>query len=46
MTLGASAAAVCRPDLATKTLLGGLLFLAYYGVFMLALLWLAPGYIE
>lgn len=46
MTLGAIAAAACRPDLATKTFVGGLLFLLYYGVFMLALLWSAPGYIE
>ena len=46
MALGAIAAAVCRPDLATKTLVGGLLFLGYYGLFMLGLRWLAPGYIE
>ena len=46
MTLGAIAAAACRPDLATKTFVGGLLFLVYYGVFMFALLWSAPGYIE
>ena len=46
MALGAIAAAVCRPDLATKTLVGGLLFLGYYFLFMLGLRWLAPGYIE
>jgi hypothetical protein len=46
MTLGAIAAAACRPDLIPNSFIGGLLFFAYYGVFMLALLWSAPGYIE
>ncbi|MEP7181924.1 MAG: lycopene cyclase domain-containing protein [Betaproteobacteria bacterium] len=46
MALGVIAGAVCRPDLATETLIGGLLFFFYYAVFMLALLWSAPGYIE
>lgn len=46
MALGAIAAAMCRPDLARKTVLGGGLFAAYYAAFMLGLLWSAPGYIE
>jgi hypothetical protein len=43
--LGAIASVVCRPGLRTKTVVGGLLFLAIYAVFMLGLKWLAPGYI-
>ena len=43
---GAAASAVCRPDLAMKTMIGGFLFLALYWVFMLALRSSAPGYIE
>ena len=35
MTLGALAALLCRPDLATKIYLGGVLFLAFYTVFLL-----------
>jgi len=46
MLVGAVATAVCRPDLRTKALVGGGLFLAYYLVFMLALLVSAPGYVE
>lgn len=46
MITGAVAAVLCRPDLRMKTLVGGTLFLGYYVVFMLALKWLAPGYIE
>jgi len=46
MFAGAVAAILCRPDLMTKTLVGGGLFLGYYLIFMLALKWLAPGYIE
>ena len=46
MTAGAGATVLCRPDLAIKTLIGGLLFLGYYGVFMLGLTFGAPGYIE
>ena len=46
MALGAAAAGWCRPDLLTKTLGGGLLFLAYYAVFMLGLVITTPGYVE
>ncbi|MFZ5589987.1 MAG: lycopene cyclase domain-containing protein [Pseudomonadota bacterium] len=46
MALGALAAVLCRPDLALNTLVGGLLFLALYTVFLLGLKWSAPGYIE
>jgi hypothetical protein len=46
MTIGAVATIVCRPDLKTKTWVGGLLFLGYYVVFLLGLEWTAPGYIE
>ena len=46
MAVGAMFAVFCRPDLAPNTLVGGLLFLALYTVFLLALKWSAPGYIE
>ena len=46
LALGALAAVACRPDLRKNTLLGGLLFLGLYAVFMLGLRWFAPGYIE
>ena len=46
LALGAAANVACRPDLARNTLIGGLLFLGYYALFMLALAWFAPGYIE
>lgn len=46
MALGALATIACRPDLALNTLVGGLLFLALYTVFLLGLKWSAPGYIE
>ncbi len=46
MTMGAAATAVCRPDLKFKTLVGGVLFAAYYAIFMLLLETSAPGYIE
>lgn len=45
MLLGAGGTAVCRPDLVRNTVIGGMLFLAYYLLFMLGLEWLAPGYI-
>lgn len=32
--------------LSPKSLLGGLLFLGYYLVFVLGLVWSAPGYVE
>jgi hypothetical protein len=46
MVLGAIAAVLCRPDLKANTLLGGVLFLALYSMFLLGLKWAAPGYIE
>ena len=46
MVLGAIAAVLCRPDLRSNTLVGGVLFLALYSIFMLGLKWSAPGYIE
>jgi hypothetical protein len=46
MTIGAVATVICRPDLKTKTWVGGLLFLCYYVAFLLGLEWTAPGYIE
>ena len=46
MILGAIANVLCRPDLKIKTWIGGLLFLIYYTVFLAALEWSAPGYID
>ena len=46
MIIGAAANIFCRPDLARKTWVGGVLFLLYYIVFLLGLEWTAPGYIE
>ena len=46
MAAGAGAAVLCRPDLGAKTLYGGLLFLAFYAIFMIGLRFSAPGYIE
>ena len=46
MAAGAIAATLCRPDLKTKTLLGGGIFLLYYLVFLTGLELTAPGYIE
>lgn len=46
LTVGAIASVVCRPDLRRKTLIGGLLFLGLYGIFMLGLRWFSPGYID
>lgn len=46
MILGAIALIFCRPDLTSNTLIGGLLFLALYTVFLIGLKWSAPGYIE
>lgn len=45
MAAGAVATTFCRPDLLHKTWVGGLLFLAYYTVFLVGLEWTAPGYI-
>ena len=46
MVIGATASVICRPGLIGKTLLGGLLFLGLYAVFMIGLKWFAPGYIQ
>lgn len=46
MMLGAIAPVLCRPDLKSATLLGGILFLALYTIFLFGLKWSAPGYIE
>lgn len=46
MISGAIAAVLCRPDLKWNTLIGGALFLVIYLVFLQALKWSAPGYIE
>ncbi len=45
LVAGAIASVLCRPDLAGKTLVGGLLFFGLYALFMLGLVWLTPGYI-
>lgn len=45
LVAGAVAAAICRRDLAGRSLLGGALFTAFYAAFMWGLEWLAPGYI-
>lgn len=44
--VGALASGLCRPDLWRNTLVGGLVFLALYAVFLLGLKSLWPGYIE
>lgn len=46
MVLSAIAAVTCRPDLKSNTLLGGVLFLTLYSIFLLGLKWSAPGYVE
>ena len=46
LVIGGVASVICRPDLEGKILISGVLFLGLYAVFMLGLLWLAPGYIE
>jgi len=46
MFAGAVATILCRPDLKRKTWIGGLLFLAYYAIFLAGLEWSAPGYID
>lgn len=46
MFLGAVANVLCRPDLKSKTWIGGGLFLVYYAAFVLGLEWLSPGYID
>lgn len=46
MLLGAGATVFCRPDLRPNTLIGGILFLVLYTVFMVGVEWSAPGYID
>ncbi|MBM3357817.1 MAG: hypothetical protein FJY54_08830 [Betaproteobacteria bacterium] len=46
MIAGAVANVLCRPDLMRNTLIGGLLFLGFYTVFLTGLEWTAPGYIK
>lgn len=46
MLAGAIVAVLCRPDLKANTLVGGVLFLVIYMIFLLGLKWSAPGYIE
>lgn len=46
MLVGAIANALCRPDLKRKSLIGGLLFLGIYIIYLVGLEWSAPGYID
>lgn len=46
MLAGGVATALCRPDLAGRTLAGGSLFVAYYLVFVAGIEVTAPGYVE
>ncbi len=46
MAVGTIATMLCRPDLMTKTWIGGVLFLVYYAIFLTGLEWSAPGYID
>ena len=46
MAAGAGAAVLCRPDLAARTMAGGLLFFGFYAIFMLGLVFVVPGYID
>lgn len=46
MLVGAVTTILCRPDLKTKTWIGGIVFMIYYAVFVLGLEWLSPGYVE
>jgi hypothetical protein len=46
MAVGAVATVACRPDLLGNTLLGALIFVGYYLVFLVGLTLTAPGYIE
>jgi hypothetical protein len=45
MALGAVATMLCRPDLARKTWVGALLFVAFYSAFLLGVELTAPGYV-
>jgi len=46
MFIGAIANTLCRPDLKRKTLIGGVLFLGIYIIYLIGLEWSAPGYVE
>ena len=46
LAIGAASTVACRPELARKTLVGGVLFLALYALFMAFLVVFTPGYIE
>lgn len=46
LSIGAASNVLCRPELMRNTLLGGILFLVLYAVFMALLIFFAPGYIE
>ncbi len=46
MAIGGIANVLCRPDLLRNTLVGGVLFLLLYAIYMLSLVYFAPGYIE
>jgi hypothetical protein len=45
IALGAAATMLCRPDLARKTWVGALLFVAFYSAFLLGVELSAPGYV-
>ena len=45
LVIGGITSSLCRPDLTAKSLVGGVVFLLLYSVFMLGLVWLTPGYI-
>lgn len=45
MLAGALSAVLCRPDLGCKTLVGGVMFMLFYLVFLVGLESLSPGYI-
>ncbi len=45
LVLSAIASVICRPSLLRKTVIGAFLFLGFYGVFMLGLRVITPGYI-
>lgn len=44
--IGGIATVLCRPDLLRNVVIGGLVFLGLYAVFMLVLIATAPGYVE
>ncbi|MEW6313876.1 MAG: lycopene cyclase domain-containing protein [Pseudomonadota bacterium] len=46
LAIGGIANVLCRPDLLRNTLIGGMLFLLLYAIFMWLLIIFAPGYIE